>query len=177
LRLPQDFASAAGVEKALLSIPVRKPAKNWFIRVCPDTAYQLSTAVIELKEDQETYLVSPALRPALAKEVLVSARALYTAVTRQGVLFLWPIRLPGADGRTDEWSRTSLVAAARAQQVWVRVVANLSLGAYDVYEASARLSEPDWPSMPFNDLLRVAFQNRVIDSLDHPVLRQLRGEV
>jgi hypothetical protein len=100
-----------------------------------------------------------------------------TAINRQGVLFLWPIRLPGADGRLDEWSRTALEAADRASRGWVRVAANMSLGAYDVYEAAGQLGEPEWPTEPFKELLRVGFKGRLIDTLDHPVLRRLRGEV
>jgi hypothetical protein len=57
LRLPPDLGAALGVKKILLTVPVRKPAKEWFIRVHPDPAYQLSTAVIELKEVGEIYLV------------------------------------------------------------------------------------------------------------------------
>lgn len=105
-----------------------------------------------------------------------SPRALFTAINRQGVLFLWPIRLPGADSRVDEWSRTALEAAGMAARGWVRVAANLSLGAYEVIQAAGQLGEPEWPSTPFQELLRVAFKDRYIGSLDHPVLRRLRGE-
>jgi hypothetical protein len=177
LRLSQDFGATIGVKKALLSVPPRKPDKSWFVRVHPDPAYRLQTAVIELKEDRETYLVSPALWPHLTMEATFGPRALYTAINRQGVLFLWQIRLPGPDGKIDEWSRTALEAAERATKRWVRVAANMPLGAYDVFEASAQLTEPDWPAVPFRDLLRVAFKERFIDTLDHPVLRKLRGEV
>jgi hypothetical protein len=177
LRLSQDFAASLGVKKALLSVPVRKPDKSWFVRVHPDEAYRLQTAVIELKEDRETYLVAPALWPALAAESTFSPRALFTAVNRQDVWFLWPIRLPGADGKIDEWSRTALDAAEMASKRWVRVTANLSLGAYEVFEATGQLGEPAWPSTPFGELLRIAFRDRFISSLDHPVLRRLRGEV
>jgi hypothetical protein len=57
------------------------------------------------------------------------------------------------------------------------VVANLSLGAYEIYQAKADLPEPNWPDKPFNDLLRIAFRDRLIDTLDHPILKSLRGEV
>jgi hypothetical protein len=177
LRLSQDFAATLGVRKALLTVPVRKPDKSWFVRVNPDAGYRLQTAVIELKEDRETYLVEKALWPELAAESTFAPRALFTAMNRQGVLFLWPIRLPGADGKVDEWSRTALEAAERATRGWVRVAANMALGAYDVSEATGQLGEPDWPSTPFADLLRVAFKDRFIDTLNHPVLRRLRGEV
>jgi hypothetical protein len=176
LRLPQDFGAGLGVKKALLSVPVRKPANSWWVRVHPSEDYRLETFVIELKEDRETYLVDRALWPDLAAEATFSPRALFTAVTRQGVLFLWPIRLPGADGRVDEWSRTALEAAERATKGWVRVAANMALGAYDVFEAGGQLGEPQWPTLPFGQLLRLAFRDRRIDSLGHPVLRRLRGE-
>src|SRR5262245_52740204 len=57
LRLSQDYAANIGVKKALLSVPVRKPDKSWFVRVHPSKDYRLPTPVIELKEDRETYLV------------------------------------------------------------------------------------------------------------------------
>jgi hypothetical protein len=177
LRLSQTAAAGLGVKKALLSIPVRKPDKSWFVRTHPDPAYRLETAVLELKEDRETYLVARDLWPELAAETVFSPRALYTAISRQGVLFLWPIRLPGPDGRAEEWSRSALEATRLAAKGWVRVTANLSLGAYEVLEALGQLGEPAWPELPFQDLLRIAFKNRYVSSTDHPVLRRLRGEV
>jgi hypothetical protein len=179
LRLPQDFTASMGVRKALLSVPIRKPDKSWFVRVHPDPSYRLQTAVVELKEDRggETYLVAPALWPELASEATFSPRALFTAINRQGVLFLWPIRLPGTDGRHDDWSRTALEAADMASKSWVRVVANMGLGACDVFQATGNLPEPEWPDVPLRELLRVAFKDRFITDREHPVLRKLRGEV
>jgi len=52
LRLSQDFAASVGVKKALLTVPVRKPAKEWFVQVHPDESYRIQTAVVELKEDR-----------------------------------------------------------------------------------------------------------------------------
>jgi hypothetical protein len=179
LRLSDAGMAGLGVKKALLSVPVRKPDKSWFVRTHPDPAYRLQTAVVELKEDRggETDLVAPHLWPALAGESTFAPRALFTAVNRQGVPFLWPVRLPAADGRLDEWSRTALEAAGLASAGWIRVAANMALGAYDVFQATGDLPEPEWPDLPFRELLRVAFRERFIQSEDHPVLRRLRGEV
>jgi hypothetical protein len=177
LRLSADFGAGIGVKKVLLAVPVRKPDKGWFVRVHPDPAYRLPTAVIELKEDRETYLVDRGLWPDLVTESTFSPRALFTAVNRNGAVFVWPVRLPGPDGKVDEWSRTALDAAELAVKGWVRVAANMSLGAYDVFQATGQLPEPDWPDVPLAELLRVAFRDRHIRSLDHPVLRRLRGEV
>jgi hypothetical protein len=178
LRLSQDFASQIGVKKALISVPVRKPSKEWFVRTHPEEGYRLQTAVLELKEDRETYLVDPDLWPELATtEATFSPRALFTSVTRQGVLFLWPIRLPGPDGKLDDWNHSALEAAQMAQSRWVRVAANMHLGAYDVFEATADLPEPAWPDLSMGDILRIAFKDRHVDTLEHPVLQRLRGEV
>jgi len=176
LRLSQDFSQTVGVKKALLTVPVRKPPKESWIRVHPDPSYRVETAVIEFKEEQETYLVDPSLWPELATEAMFGPRAFFTAITRQKVLFLWPARLPGPEGRDNEWNRSALEAAMRAIDKWVRVVANMSLGAYEVFEATGDIPEPQWPEQSFGELLRIAFKDRFIKDLDHPVLKRLRGE-
>lgn len=175
LALPQDFAASVGVRKVLTTVPVRKPNRQEFVRVHPDESYRLSTAVIELKDERETYLVAPDLFPELPQEIV--PKLLATAITRQGVLFLWPARLPNADGRPDPWNTSAIAAMDHAIKRWVRVTANMSLGAYELAEATAKLPEPEWPDEPFAKLLEIAFRDRVIESLDHPVLQRLRGEI
>jgi hypothetical protein len=179
LRLPPEGTAALGVRKALLSVPVRKPAKEWFVRAHPAEDYRLQTQVIELKEDRETYLVAQSLWAALAAEATLRRKLLVTAINRQGTLFVWPLNLPQQDGRIDEWSRTALEALEMATREWVRLTADMALGAYDVHAAMASdsLPPPEWPTTPFREVLRIAFRQRYIDSPDHPVLRRLRGEV
>jgi hypothetical protein len=178
LRLSGPTMSGVGVTRALLTLPVRKPYKSWFVHTHPDQDYWLDTAVIELEGERgkEMYLVAPHLWPALAGESTFSPRALVTAVNRQGTAFLWPVRLPGPDGREDEWSRTAFEAATRARDGWVRVVPNWALGAYEVFQATGSLPQPVWPDRPFRDLLHTAFRGRMIDSEGHPILLALRGE-
>ena len=177
LRLSQDFSASIGVKKALLTVPVKKPTNSWWVRVHPEPAYRLQTGVIELKEDRELYLVLPALWPELAAERMFKPKLLVTAVNRQGVVFLWAANLPRSDGRADEWSRTALEALDLAGKQWVRLVANMSLGAYEVYTAAGELGDPVWPDLQFRDLLHIAFKDRYITDRSHPVLRRLRGEV
>lgn len=177
LRLGQDFSAAVGVRKLLLSVAVRKPTKSDFVRVHPGEDYRLTTLVLELKEERETYLITRNLWSELASETTCGARTLFTAINRHGVLFIWPVKSPGPDGRVDEWSRTSSEAANLAMKSWVRITANMSLGAYEVHQATGQLSEPDWPGIPFKDILKIAFQDKYIQDREHPVLRRLRGEV
>jgi len=172
LRLTQDFA-AIGVKKALMTVPVRKPNRQEFVRVHPDEGYRLQTALLELREERETYLVDPALWGELAVEIV--PKVIFTSINRQGILSLWPIRLPDANGRLDDWNQSALDAATLAMSEWVRVTANMSLGAYEVYTAPPGIPEPAWPEYSFAQLLNIAFRGRFIQDLDNPVLRRLRG--
>jgi hypothetical protein len=176
LRLSQGMTAALGVKKLTTTVPTRKPSKEWFVRCHDDPAFRLETCVVELKEDSETYLVAPDLWDHLAGEGTFSPRLLVTAINKQGTVFIWPIRLPGPDGRHDEWSKSAMEAANVATRGWVRVQSNMNLGAYEVYAATGDLGDPEWPKLPFNELLRIAFRDRYIDTLDHPVLKRLRGE-
>jgi hypothetical protein len=175
LRLSQNFNEAAGVKKLLRTVPVRKPNKQDFVRVHPDARFRENFAMIELRDDREEYLVAPGggLIAELAGEIV--NKTLYTAVNRQGVVFLWPVRLPGPDGKEMIWHRSARDAAEEATKRWVRVSANLSLGAYEIIMAEAITMEPQWPEVSFQELVRTAFRDRLITTLDHPVVRRLRG--
>jgi hypothetical protein len=175
LRLGQDFGERVAVRKAIITVPVRKPDRQWFVRTHADPAWRLETAVFELKDERETYLVNPDLWPEIPGELV--RVALFTSINRQGVVFIWPVRLPSDNGRSNAWNQSSLEAATLAMTRWVRITANMSLGAYEVFEATAALPDPEWPEMTFKDLLEIAFKERYIDSLDHPVIRRLRGAV
>ena len=95
LRLDEAGASASAVE-VLSHIPIRKPNRHEFFRVHPEWA--LATTVFTNKEDRdEIYLVPPEMRVALlgeARPVLLAP-----AISRLGPMFVWPVSLPGEDGR------------------------------------------------------------------------------
>jgi hypothetical protein len=173
LRLSQDF-TAIGVKKLVLTVPVRKPNRQEFVRVRHGDEWRLETAILELKDERETYLLDRSLWNELELEIV--PKVLFVAISRQGVLFIWPVKLPRSDGRQDAWSLSALAAAERAMTRWTRVVANLSLGAYEVFEASADVPEPEWPTGDLRSLLEIAFRDKFIESIDHPVIRRLRGK-
>jgi hypothetical protein len=174
LRLDQSFAANLGVKKHLTTVPVRKPNKQDFVRVNPDPAYILSpAAIIELKEDRETYLVTPDIADDLPGEFV--AATLYTTINRQGVVHIWPVKLPGPDGKHNEWHRSAAEAAEMAMHRWVRVTANMSLGANEIAEATGNLLDPEWPKLSLTENLAVAFRGKMVSTLDHPLIHRLRG--
>jgi hypothetical protein len=176
LRLDQSFAETVGVKKLLTTVPVRKPNRQDYVRVHPDPKYRLTpAAIIEVKEDREFYVVLSSIAQQLPGEFDV--RTLFLTINRQGVLRLWPIKLPGPDGKHNEWPRSEAVGAERAMERWVRVTANKSLGAYEIREATGELPEPDWPAFSFEEILKIAFRDHIVDRADHPLLQRLRGEL
>jgi hypothetical protein len=173
LRLGQSYMDT-GVKKLLTTVPVRKPNRQDFVRVHSGDDYRLTpAAIIELKEDREVYLVPPEIASEIPGEF--GAATLYTTINRQGVPHLWPVKLPGPDGRYNEWHRSAAEAAERAMKRWVRVTASMSLGAYEIFEAIGDIPEPEWPELCFEEVLQVAFRDRYVNSLDHPLIRRLRG--
>jgi hypothetical protein len=131
LRLDQSFVETAGVKKLLTTVPVRKPNQHDYNRVHPDPAYRANLAVIKLRDERdEVYLLTPSIASALPGEFGMAT--VFTAINRQGVLFLWPVMLPQPDGRPNEWNRSAAEAAEMAMTRWVRVKANMSLGAYEI---------------------------------------------
>jgi hypothetical protein len=173
LTLSQDFLETANVKKLLTTVPVRKPGPQDFVRVHPSPQYRALMAFLELKDDRETYVVDLRAVPEVQGECF--AANLFTAITRTGVLFLWPVRVPAADGRSNEWHVSAATAAEQAMTKWVRMKANMSLRAYEIFLAEGSLPEPQWPTLTFNEIYRTAFRDRLINFPDHPVLKRLRG--
>jgi len=175
LRLDQSFADTVGVKKLLTTVPVRNPSRQEYVRTHSSQGYRLTAAIIEVKQDREVYLVTPQMALALPGEF--RPVTLFTTISRQGTLFLWPVKLPNPDGRQNEWHRSAAEGAERAIKKWVRVTASMSLGAYEIFEASGDLPEPAWPDFSFQEILRTAFRERLVDRPDHPLVQRLQGIV
>jgi len=173
LRLAPDNASLVGTREVLIHVPVRKPNRHDFFRVHPDPDMSLVTAVFLDKEENECFFVTPEMREALLGEI--RPVLVMTTITRQGVVMIWPLRIAVDGGRRDSWAETSAEAAQLAKTKWVRMAADMSLSGYRIYEAQGQLSDPTWPDKTLNELLEIAFRDRVIDREDHPVVRKLRG--
>jgi len=103
--------------KQVLTIPVHKPPRHDFIRVHPEE--RIDVGGLQIKGDMdEFYIVSPEAVSALAGEM--SYFSLFPYINLLGVLRLWPVRLPGSDGKEMDWHRTARMAAAQAVNQWVR---------------------------------------------------------
>jgi hypothetical protein len=129
--------------------------------------------LIALDDGRETYLIDRSLAAELEGEFKLYN--LYTVMTWDRVLLLWPAKLPDADRSPMEWHTSALEAAESAMTAWTRMVSDQKLGAYRVSQASGLASEPNWPNHSFKDLLQIAFRDRYIRDLNHVVVKRLKG--
>jgi len=175
LRLTQDFGSIAGVEKVLTTVRVGKPSKQIFFRVHPDEKYRLQTATLDLKEENEHFLVDKSLWSELGNEL--TPKCLFAAIDRSENIFIIPTKLTDQNGKFNSWNASMLQAMQIAMTSWVRLQSNMSLGAYEVTRSTGIIEEPKWPVISFSEILQIAFKDKFINNLDHPVVRRLRGKV
>jgi hypothetical protein len=175
LRITGDIEIAT--EKVLTAVPVRKPKKDEFFRVHPGEAYTMDALVVERDDDldHEIYIVTPAC----ADAVLDVARKvrLFTCISKRGTVFLWPTKLPVEANSGRRYSETALKIAQDAKTLWVRMWGDRNLGGYSMVRARGHLEEPKWPDKTFRELLRIAFESRIIDRPDHPYIRELNGDL
>lgn len=174
LRISQRFGEGMDVRAVIATVSVRKPHRQWWIRVHPDPLMAIETCVLHNDHDQQHYLVDPSLSPSLPGEAV--AMTLYSAINMSGGLFIWPIRLPNEDGQQHECHNTAHHAAQLAQTTWIRISWDRPNSNYAVVRARGQVPEPAWPEADLQKLLSIAFKDRFIGDLDHPVVRRLLGE-
>ena len=172
-RLSQDFKHLGGAKKLLTTVPVRKPNKQQFVRTRMKEGFVIDVMLLEYGESRETYLIEPGIDDFMQ----ATPTRLILAVDRLENWFIWPVKLPKDELSQSGWHRSAIEAAEHAKSNWVRIQANMSLGAYEIYQAEGDLPDPNWPDESFSELLRIAFKGHIIDSQDHIILRQLLGQV
>jgi hypothetical protein len=165
-------------EKVLDTIKVKRPDRTEYFRVHPSADYTIDAAIFERDGGtaKETYWVTPGMFAYLGEE-LRKVR-LFVCVNKHGVPFLWAAKLPRDDSDAGRlWHQSALRAAETAKDLWVKMVGNRSAGYYEHFKAKGDLGEPVWPDKTLAELLKIAFQDHVVDNKDHHVIRELAGEL
>ncbi len=173
-RAPQQFQDAETPE-IITTVLVDKPDKKAFVRFHPGPDYRFVGAMLIDGGDDGWHLVTRSVAQALHDDIVVVA--LHLGITQSGRVFITPVQMPGADGKLNPWHESRARAVSVAEKRWVRIIADQAFGGYRVRDANGHLPEPTWPKLSFNDLLKLAFRGRVINTLDHPVVRKLQGSV
>ena len=118
LRLSVSSTVLGGSVEILSKVPVRKPQKQEYVRVHPDEAMMLATAVYEDKQDREFYFVAPNMMSAMLGET--TPVILVTAMNRQKVSFLWPLKVANDNSSGNAWQESAQQGCEVAKKTWAR---------------------------------------------------------
>ena len=177
LKISLEHAGLAGSTEVLARIPVRKPMRHEYFRVHPGDENCFTTVLYEDRETRENYFIAPTMLPLLRAVTDVAITTLVPFITKQKVLGIFPLKLSTDATVQSGWQSTAMAAAQTAKSKWVRMQADMGLGGYRIFAAEGQLGEPAWPETPFNELLDIAFKDRVIASEDHPMLNKILGRL
>jgi hypothetical protein len=159
--------------KRLGSIEVRPPKRQEWYRSHPTMFAEIS--VIRRESTGAFYLVDPALVRELEAETREAFIA--AAISYDDALLLWPILKPKADGSGIQLYENALEDLSLSRQRWIRRQWSQGSKSYKVDQANTD-REPKWPeNTNIIDWVAKGFRGRFIDSPDHPLVRQLRGDL
>lgn len=164
--------SAAMMRKMQTVIPVRKPSKKQFVFVHPEADYRaVNMPTIQDEATGEIYLLAANLEFPADIENKVDFLNLATAITTDGSIFLWYYK-----NSTNSWSDSARIAIREASHRWVRVIPDKSSNGYILESPMVSPPAPAWPVLSFTKMLETAFGTHYIDSLNHPLVKKLRGD-
>jgi hypothetical protein len=158
----------------LVNVTVDKPANCVYFRAHP-TWHLEDTTVIKDPDSGVYYFVNPPMRrhPKLAprlRRVILGAIALWPA----DVVQIWPVPLPGLKSDFKAW-QSARAAYELSRDCWVQMVWSDETSNYMIETAEGIDHQPIWPDKSFNELLKLGFADKIIDSEEHAYVRQLRG--
>jgi hypothetical protein len=174
-KVDQSELDAPVAKTILTALPIRRPDRLEFVRTHSDPDFRKGPVpFINLKSNREYYLVEPEVRP-LLRPGEYSYGTIFLATNRLDKPFFWIVTTQSPTGLVSDWYTSHLECADRAMHEWVQVMADRDAGVYTVAVAEELLDKPHWPEQSFKELFKIGFKRRIVDSLEHPVIKQLRG--
>lgn len=173
------------VTPVLSTITVGKPSKTAFFRIrCGegwDPVEVYTFAPDGAGKDSQTYLVMPVCHGLLHDMgLLMPAKFYMYQVFGSGVLKIDYIsQKPDRAGNLSRYHITRMEAYEAAKSQWIRMQANQEAGYYTWALAEDILPDPVWPKKPetLEDAMEIAFKGFIIDSLEHPEIKKLKGKL
>ncbi len=176
--------SKSDVLKGVYSDPSRvpiwdKPEPNIWVRVRPGEEY---TDVLDLlvaknasnnSDRNPLYVATDAVRPELER-FIKPVRVAVGITYHDKLQFLWARVLCAS---SNSWTDSVMLAMDKAQTDWLSLEVDHVHDEYTRHIAprSKEWGEPKWKDQSLEDVLGLAFRDRVIDSLDHVVAKRLLG--
>jgi hypothetical protein len=163
-------------KSVLVNVSVDKPPGNSYFRA--HCEHLLDNATI-VRDDQgagrSIYFIAPSMRsyPKLAPRlrwVTLGLIALWPADTVQ----IWPVPILGGRNDFKVW-KSARAAYELSREKWTQLVWSEAASDYAVEVAEGIDHTPNWPDKSFEELLKLGFDGKIVDSENHDFVRRLRG--
>lgn len=171
-RAAKKQAAAPAGKREQATYELTRPPRGKFVRVHPSDAYRIyNIPVLENPETNEMYFVEQSVELPDFIAAQVRHINIYAAQTHDYSVFLWMVKVSETN-----WFKAARRAVNASLSRWVQVQARKAANTYDLITPHDPIPEPDWSSLPpFDEMLEIAFEDHVIASTDHPLIRKLQG--
>ncbi len=187
LQARPEFYDALPMERVITNIPVRKSKKHEWFTVKPDFGVKPDGSLYEYflfehdtgETSKTPYLVTGG---AVAELVTyIQTVRLFLCVSRHGAHFIYPVKIPKEGRGNSNASRTALAGLEigktkiDGKATWILMSWNSYAGQYDCAKSRVDIEHPGWPKMSDRSILKLAFEDKFIQTADHTVVRQVLG--
>jgi hypothetical protein len=166
------------IRREQLTIPEGRP-KDVFFRIDRREEMQQPVAIFEYKPEGRLSPEAHILTPDIAEQLGRRSRhaIIRVCICRPSILRLWAVKVPDADrGPPNSFTQTAWDAIPFLEKAWGRLDLNESGTGYDVVLPEGAWPAPEWPTDSLESLVHKAYRGRFIDSMDHPIIKALRGQ-
>jgi len=155
-------------------IPIKRRDDQTWVQFHP--TWNLRLNCIKRTADGSYY---PVLRAALpyCKE-WVKPYTFFVGITTSNTVFLLDVPDDSDDdkGFGKSWHDSARITVIEGRKGWIRVVSNRSAGGYDIKYPEGKIGNPTWPDVTLQEILDIAFRDRIIKDGDHKLIKDLRGQ-
>jgi hypothetical protein len=165
-------ASSASTISIVETVRVERPNKMYFFYIHP--TWRETLYIMPADKKRKAHLVVPAIAERYPQFCRVALIVPYSS--QYNNWFLWPIHLEDRTGRIHEYNESKIECVYKASGKWARFEADNDNSSYRLYIAEEQRDPPIEPQGGMPNLIRRAFEDRVITTEDHSLIRELLGK-
>lgn len=181
-KAPEEVAQLIATQTEQLSVPIYKRLPDgafWRVRTGGEWDPQGSEVLLLPRKDggggPEFLLVLPELEALFQSDTklrnLVRYHYLAFVVDSRRRVGWWAV----PSRSVNEWHESARVAMRRLMIEWGMMKSDQGAKSYMLEKPADDLGNPTWPAGSYEDWFVKGLSDKVIDSPDHPVLRELQG--
>jgi hypothetical protein len=159
-------------------VECRRPPKGIFFTVRAEgrTPWQDRAFYFLLQmEGRDPFIVAPAIAEEKKdQEDTIRPVLIVRYVTMAGEEGLWPLKLNPPEGKANRWNTSALnILELAASGKWVRIVSQKKDYRHQVSKKKFEEIPPQFTDRSFQELINIAFKDRIVTSLDHGLWDEL----